>query len=155
MECTIRPATRSDAYYMACRLRFEDAREIRAASGQAPVDILPDCIVPGKTYVLQLGRSPIAMFGVTTADGEPTLGFPWMVATPALVYNQFYFLRNCRKWIDTLSQGYTLLTNCVDARNELHIKWLKWCGFTFTQLHPEWGAEKLPFWQFEKHITNV
>ena len=92
----------------------------------------------------------LALFGVNEISSE--IAIPWMVATPLLLAHQFYFLRNCKHWVDKLSAGYTSLINCVDARNEVHIKWLKWCGFTFTHLHPQWGAAKLPFWQFEKDI---
>lgn len=156
MKYTVRPATMLDAIKMSTRLRFEDAREIRSASGKAPLDVLPDC-VHGKTYVLTADTpgSLLALFGVHDAPHLHRVGIPWMVATPNLVEHQLYFLRNCRHWIGSLAEGYTTLINCVDARNELHIKWLKWCGFTFTQLHAEWGVDKLPFWQFEKQTKCV
>ena len=36
----------------------------------------------------------------------------------------------------------------VDARNELHIKWLKFMGFKFIQRHENFGVAKLPFYEF-------
>jgi len=160
MHYIIRAATKFDAKNMAFRLRQEDAREIRSATGKAPYEILPDCVVPEKTFVLHVSFSKdypgslLALFGVCPFPDKERVGIPWMVATPLLVRHQIYILRNSKKWIDTLAADYDLLINCVDARNEVHIKWLKWCGFTFTQLHAEWGHDKLPFWQFEK-TTNV
>lgn len=158
MHYTVRQATRFDAANIAYQLRPEDDREVRAATGKHPKDVLPDGVVPGKTFVLEAsieqgmpGRM-LAIFGVVKLSDE--LGCPWMVATPLLLAHQFYFLRHCKPWVDKLSSGFNCLANCVDARNELHIKWLKWCGFQFTKLHQEFGVAKIPFWQFEK-VTNV
>ncbi len=161
MHYIIRKANPFDALHMASRLRMEDAREIRSASGRDPKDLLPECVRTGKTsFVLEVaieqgapGRL-LALFGVSAHPIIKTLGVPWMVATPLLEHHQMFFLRNCRKWIDNLSEGFDTLINCVDARNEVHIKWLKWCGFTFTHLHTQWGHDSLPFWEFEKQ-TNV
>src|ERR1051325_8969424 len=132
---TVRPATREDAIRISRRLRLEDSREIRSASGKEPIEVLPDCadgsfILLYSDYYTGVNLM-LAMFGVTRVTSS-AVGVPWMVATPLLVHHQVYFLRNCKAWIAKLSEGYTHLINCVDARNELHIKWLKWCGFTFT-----------------------
>jgi hypothetical protein len=152
VKYTVRPATRLDAVRLIPRLRFEDAREIRSASGKEPIQVLPDCVSSGTTWALE-ADTLLALFGVNDLRYEDPIGVPWMVASSLLVEHQIFFLRNCRRWIDRLAEGYTGLINCVDARNELHIKWLKWCGFEFTHLHPQWGADKLPFWQFEKHYV--
>jgi hypothetical protein len=71
-----------------------------------------------------------------------------MVATDELLEYQMKFLRRSRIYIELIQQEYPLLHNVVDARNELHIKWLKWMGFKFIQLHEEYGVEKRPFYEF-------
>ena len=38
----------------------------------------------------------------------------------------------------------------MDARNDLHIKWLKWMKFTFINKVNEFGYEKKPFYEFIK-----
>lgn len=161
MYYSVRPATRFDALNMASRLRQEDEREIRSASGRDPSELLPEGVTNHKAFVLEVsieqftpGRL-LALFGVTTHPTTPEVGIPWLVATPLIKHHQMYFLRRfSRQQVARLGEGYKTLVNCVDARNELHLKWLKWCGFTFTKLHTQWGADQLPFYQVEKQ-THV
>lgn len=47
-----------------------------------------------------------------------------------------------------------ILFNCVDQRNEVHINWLRWLGFKFVRIIPEYGIQKLPFIEFVR-IRNV
>ena len=44
---------------------------------------------------------------------------------------RFVFLRHSKTWLKQLFTGFELLGNFVDARNTLHIEWLRWLGFRF------------------------
>jgi hypothetical protein len=46
------------------------------------------------------------------------------------------------------------LWNIVDARNELHIRWLKRFGFVALKKHPQVGPQGLPFFEFVR-INHV
>ena len=50
--------------------------------------------------------------------------------------------------VEIFQKRYRVLYNFIDARNTLHIKWLKWCGFTFIQKHYDYGYEKRLFYEF-------
>jgi len=60
------------------------------------------------------------------------------------------FIRNCKGVCDILQKDYQLLNNFVDARNTLHINWLKWMGFSFINKHQRYGVERRLFYEFVK-----
>ena len=62
----------------------------------------------------------------------------------------YRFLRHSHKVCELLNQSFPIMYNYVDARNDLHIKWLKWMKFTFINKVNEFGYEKRPFYEFVK-----
>ena len=160
MEARIVQASIGDALHIAGRLREADVDEIVASSGLPPDEILPDnvtmskrayCVYSSDEKVLQ----PLCLFGLMEHPESAQVGIPWMVATDLLSEKPSTFLRHCRWFIDQFNSTYPVLTNAVDERNKLHRRWLKWCGFTFTERLPEWGVAKLPFWRVERIRDNV
>jgi len=95
-------------------------------------------------------NTPVALAGVAPLRSDPTIAQIWMVATPALEDHQIEFLKYSKKFIEEVSTPFRLVYNWVDERNEVHLKWLKWCGFTFINRLPRWGVEKRPFYTFVK-----
>ena len=86
---------------------------------------------------------PVGMFGVSKE------GAIWLLASNDIYRIRFSFLRESRKVIDFLNQKYPTLWNYVDCRNELHIRWLKWCGFKFLR-KTNYGVLQQPFYEFIK-----
>ena len=152
----VRLASREDAEYLAPRLRKEDVEEIRAGSGEDPLPALLHSLevsTPGYA-IINNSEEVVGMFGAGPLP-VPRLGFVWMLASPGLVDIQVPFLRQSRRWVEQMHKDVApVLTNVVDARNEVHIKWLKWLGFTFLKRHEEFGVEKCPFIEFVrlKHV---
>lgn len=91
---------------------------------------------------------PVLFFGCTPCEEQPHVGFVWMLASPAMREHARQFARECPQWLDGFHRKTPLLTNCVDARNTLHLSWLKRVGFEITRLIPEWGHERRPFYEF-------
>ena len=146
---TPRPATLPDCYYMAERLRPADAAEVYAAAGVSPLSALVEGFETSDELVVGADEQnrPVLMGGVGAGD-EPNAGCVWMLATTDIEKHKVSFLRGCRAWVEEWNKKYPVLFNCVDERNELHIKWLRWLGFTFIRRHPLWGYEKRPFIEF-------
>lgn len=144
---TIRKATKEDVISIAPRLRDADQDEIMYAAGDYPKYVLERALdLPGLgSWVGCWNGQPEAIFGV--AHGPMGIGIPWLVATDVIAEKPKYFVKMCRPWLDGWSMQYSQLTSFVHAKNELHIRWLKWCGFKFVALHPEYGAHKEPFWE--------
>ena len=145
-DAYVRPSVLEDVEYLAPRLRDEDVAEARAHSGLSAYDALKigfeNCLNCG-TGVLK--DEPILMFGASQI--LPDVGMVWMLGTDKIAEGRVSVLRQSKEWLAELHEEFELLFNYVDARNEVHIKWLKWLGFSFINLHPEFGVGKLPFYQ--------
>lgn len=149
-----RPATATDADHLAPRLRETDLNEIQAATGEAPLVALERSLAISEPCyaIVDEHDEAVALFGVVPDANAPVddAGIVWLVGSRDLLEHSFAFLRNCREWVRRLHQPYRLLWNCVDIRNEVHIRWLKWCGFTLHTLIEEYGVERRPFYEFAK-----
>jgi hypothetical protein len=130
-------ATLDHCRYLAPRLREEDKAECMAAAGASPEIALVASLYTSEMALTLIGKcgNPIGMFGLTPGHG-PDDRCIWMLATPAIQDNTVQFLRESREWISEANRTHPLLWNWVDSRNELHIKWLEWNGFTFINRAP-------------------
>lgn len=132
----VRPACLEDAAALAPKLRVADRQEIDARSGRPPEEVLRDGVSRGRSFALELSSGEVgALFGVGPTE-EPRLGCVWLLGSDALLSIKTTFLRHSREWVDELSKGYDLLGNHVDARNTVHINWLRWLGFRFLSRAP-------------------
>lgn len=148
MKLIVLPATAADALIISPNLRIEDHAEVLACTGQEPGQVLPMCVEANRTWkaVAQPNGPPVALFGINGS-------VPWMVATPDLIHHQLSFLKQAKNIIQLMHHyGGPFLQNFVDARNDVHIRWLKYMGFTFGNLIPEYGAARIPFWYFYRRV---
>lgn len=148
----VREFQESDATYVAAHLRDADRAEIAAHSGRLPVDAIMGSARHSDLAltVCDATSTPAAVFGV--APG----GCIWLLGTDALVQPPLakQFLRECRRHVALLQERYPLLHNVIDARNVVHIRWLRWMGFVFIRRIPDFGVEQRLFFEFVriKHV---
>lgn len=148
----IRPGRLVDANEVARNLRSADLQEIRANLGEDPLTVLRKGIAesdPCYAVVDQEDRA-FALFGVVPDTGDADVGLVWLLASDELAEHPFFVLRNTRKWVEILQRRYRVLWNHIDARNELHIRWLRWSGFTLLRRIEKYGVEQRPFYEFER-----
>ena len=145
----LRVATEEDCIYLSKRLRKEDYQEIKAVSGLSPlISLLIGLEISDVPLVIcNKKNKPVAMLGVVP---QGLFGAIWMVGTEDLKKISLSFIKNCKGVCDVLQKDYQLLNNFVDARNTLHINWLKWMGFTFINKHQRYGVERRLFYEFVK-----
>jgi hypothetical protein len=134
-----------DVDYLAIRLRFEDKREVLDATGSTPYQALLGGYIQSEICftIVDTKDVPVGMFGVSKE------GAIWLLASDDIYRIRFSFLRESRKVIDFLNQKYPKLWNYVDSRNQLHLRWLKWCGFIFLR-KVNYGVNQKPFYEFIK-----
>ena len=141
-----RLSTLEDIKYLAPRLRRTDKEEILAGIGATPYHALLigylECVVV--FTIVNPKNKPVGIFGVTDC-GDGT-GAIWLLATDELAKIQIAFLKECREVVKVLNKKYKILWNFVDCRNQLHIKWLKWCGFKFIN-KKNYGVLNKPFYE--------
>ena len=153
MKCYIRKTLEKDLGHLEKNLRDADVAELDAQSGLEPRTALRTVLMLSRRCMTVCGPdgTPIGIYGVndTRLSG---LGCIWMMATPDLLKHQRQFLRECREGILEVSRGYSCVFNYTDARNTVHHRWLKWCGFTFIKEHENYGKNGEPFYEFVKII---
>lgn len=151
MKPFVRKAYLEDVLELSQTLREADIKEILASTGEDSFSaLLTSFMRSKKAYSVEYDGRCIAMFGVADSPLLPLCGVPWLLASEELVDNWRIFARESRKHVEDLQEDYAVLYNFVDARNDKAINWLKWCGFTFTRQHDEYGVAKIPFIQFER-----
>ena len=132
----VRPAQTTDAVELAPRLREADLREIQAGSNRTPQAALESALsISTQAYAIECNGRVEALFGVADTN-DPQLGAVWLLGSDNLKAFRYTFLRHSKTWLNKLFADYRLLGNWVDARNTVHIEWLKWLGFRGLQRAP-------------------
>lgn len=148
----VRPAQPGDALALAPRLRPADRMEIRARSGDAPLQALQQGIADSQPACAVLSRSGdvVAVFGVVPHPHFAQAGIVWLLGADELVAEPRAFLRSAEYWIARLHRRYLVLGNFIDARNTVHLRWLQWLGFRTTRRIEQMGVERRPFIEFQR-----
>jgi hypothetical protein len=143
----VRPARPEDARDLAPRLRPADVREIRALRGEEPSRVLEEGLAWSTACFAAEDDAGllVALFGAGPDGGQDAAGLIWLLASPELERNGRDFLRQCRHWVDRLHEHCPRLGNVVDARNDVHLRWLAWCGFTVVRRLEGHGVERRTF----------
>ena len=139
----IHPITLEAAYQVASNLRPEDRRECVEGHGIDPIIDLPLASLDGFCRYFTVPNGETA--GIVGIIDDKI----WMLCTPAIHQYPLTFARESKRFIDSRTEPY--LWNVVDKRNTMHIKLLKFLGFTF---HEElsFGPNNLPFIRFDRWI---
>lgn len=144
-----RLANNKDIKDVVSRLRSCDTEECWAMFGMDPASFFDRFADYKNTYVIFNSEGiNVALAGVTPLDNQT--GMIWMVATDDLERHSMEFLKYSRAFIKEVGGHYQILFNWVHAKNEVHLKWLRWCGFTFINRHERFGVRGEPFFTFIK-----
>lgn len=137
-----------DWEHVADNMRDADRREV-AALGSTPAKALKGSVALSQiAFTIRHGDEPVGLFGACTQ------GAVWMLGTPKIQTIRFRFLRQSRPWVNILHSASPVLWNWADARNDLHIRWLKWLGFRFHDERP-YGVNGEPFRYFDRRYDDV
>ncbi len=136
----VHPATIEAAITVASNLLPEDRREVEEGHGLDPMEEL----------TLAVHRTPCVWFEVPNGKtagmaGVGPGGEVWMLCTPAILEYPITFAREAKRFIE--SRPEPLLWNIVDKRNKIHLKLLKFLGFTFLR-EVKHGPNQLSFIEF-------
>lgn len=154
MKAHYRPATPEDVMHVAWNLRDADRRELEANGWRNPLKCLEMGWQLSDPCYVMVGRYglPFGLFGAIPDPDHATEASVWMMATDGLTHEALAFARHSRKIVAGWGDKYTLMHNAVDARNTVHVKWLKWLGFTFLNTVTR---NNVPFHEFVKVNTHV
>ena len=143
---TVRPSQVEDCAELALTLRDADLKEIALAGASSPYEALMRGYVNSEDpqTIMAPDGSVAAMWGVVRLS--PGLGSPWMLGSDSLEKHKWQFLREGKEHVAKLHADFPYLYNEVWEGNTLHIRWLKWMGFTVSEA-PAHRPRFLPFWK--------
>ena len=147
----VRSATLADVRSVAARLREADRQEVLAAGGVDPRLVFSAQLAEGREILaagLQDNDRAEILFGCDPMTGDPSVGIVWLVSTDTIYDHPVEFVTASRRLLQDYQERHRVLTNFIDARNERHIKWLKWMGFHMIRRVEKFGAQSLPFIEF-------
>ena len=140
MSNYIHPITLEAATEVASNLRSDDYREVTEGHGINPIAFLPMVAQEGSAVYFPVPDGKTAGLAGVGDDGAI-----WMLCTPEIERYPITFAREAKRYVD--SREEPLLWNIVDCRNTVHLKLLKFLGFTFLRKF-EYGPNNLPFIEF-------
>lgn len=145
----IREVMDADIDKVASAMRPMDRLEC-AACGKNPRDALVEGrAVSDWTYTIEDDQGkPVAVFGLSPLEPESFIGVPWLLGTEDLRILRIPFLKQSRAFVrDRMLTEYPALMNMVCGWNDIHIRWLEFCGFNFGE-QTEIGPFNTPFLPF-------
>lgn len=150
-EYQIVPATSAHAAELALTMRQQDRDEVWAQSALHPALALGASLGGSKQAWTGLVDGRVAvMWGVCPADEmDDSEGIVWLLGTDELVLHARKLIRMARVCLDEMHGIYPTLSNHVDERNTVAIRWLKWLGFDIFPTVP-YGPFKAPFHPFRR-----
>ena len=148
-----RPSIIKDVSYIGTHMRKEDAEECFAFSGSSPVQSLFECFFASKPCMTMVSRhgNLMGMWGIIKQPNNS--GQVWMLGCKDMLEDtrdKREFLRQSRIELKKLHKEFPVLFNYIDARNTVHLRWLRFMGFTIIKKHERFGYEGLPFYEFVK-----
>ncbi|BCS53306.1 hypothetical protein GSbR_21680 [Geobacter sp. SVR] len=76
---------------------------------------------------------------------------PWFLSTGEVSAFSKTFLKGSREVILRFHEKYDVLSNTVDSRHEVAIRWLKWLGFTILPTPLRFHDPAVTFLQFVRY----
>ena len=117
-----------DVCELAPNLRSEDKREVNTLGKTSEQSLLTGYLF-GKVCrsIINNYGQVVGMYGVVPADSKT--GLVWMLGSDKLKKIKIPFLKESRTEVEGMNTLFPHLWNIIDSRNEMHLKWIKWCGF--------------------------
>lgn len=152
----IRNSVVEDVFDLAPKVCEKDQEEIWRSHKSTPIKSLTAGFYASEDVLTIIHQEEIkGMFGVNRSTLDDRIGIPWMLTDGNFKGFELKFLREGRRWVDSLlTSDWDLLFNYVDIYNSNAIKWLKFLKFSFVRIIPEFGYAKTPFVEFMR-IKNV
>jgi hypothetical protein len=148
MSPVIIPATMVHVDFIASRMREADALEAWAIARFKPREALEYSLAKSlQAWTWMQNGEPACMWGVDADSILGPVGHPWLLTTSLVDRYPITFLRGSLNALKRMQSVFPELTNWVDARHVVCVRWLRWLGFAIEAPVPL-GPFGLPFHRF-------
>jgi len=111
-------------------IRDADKEEVIAKTGKQDFKkvIVQGWLMADTCKTVLVDNKVAFVYGIVESDHKD-IGSPFMLATPLISKIKIPLIKNCRQRVYEMEQKYKMLFNYIDSRNDLHLRFIKWCGF--------------------------
>lgn len=109
------------------RLRPEDRQELTLSNGTVAKAVEASALVE---VVATNSGIPVALWGLREDRNFPGVASIWMLCASDVEYYPTQFLRTCPALMARAHERYRNLLCAAWKGNDLHLRWLRWLGFT-------------------------
>lgn len=111
-------------------IRDADKEEIIAKTGKQDFKkvIVQGWLIADTCKTVLVDNKVAFVYGIVESEHKD-IGSPFMLATPLISKIKIPLIKNCRQRVYEMEQKYKMLFNYIDSRNDLHLRFIKWCGF--------------------------
>lgn len=146
----VKRSTVDDAEELLRNLRKEDLRELEEVGGRpARHAIMGGVLLGAPSLTLRTHKEELVGILSVVRFGSG-IGFIAMSGTDLITENRTAFLRGSRDVLAHLDTKFDMLLNVCDARNEVHIRWLRWLGFSLIRKIDHYGPHRVPVYEFAR-----
>jgi hypothetical protein len=148
----IRPLAFDDLFEI--QLRQADKDELAAlynADPQTGLLMAYRVSVPEQLYTVESEEGLVAVFGFARHPQDAAVGVGWMLGSDLITKRWVTFARLTPEIVTKEDCSYDMLFNYVDTRNQAHLRWLEYAGFTTGHVNHTLSPLGLPFqafWRF-------
>ncbi len=130
VKVTKRFPTYEDMVELTENMRQVDVNEIEAVTNLGTLD----CVVASVHNSEKDCCFAVFADGVLVCIyGCSIVGNPWLLVTNAMDSHVLNLTRRTKRIVRMMSKRWPILSNIVDCRNKMTIRWLKTIGFTFKE----------------------
>lgn len=152
----VQSATLADAKELEGKLRKADRRELEELTGKPALRSLQMAVLlGGPAWSLRAHNGDLAGILSVVPHGA-SRGIVAMSGTTLIEQHRTSFLRGSRDVLRHLDRnyGFDTLLNVCDARNEVHVRWLRWLGFSIIRRIETYGDTGVPVYEFARINPN-
>lgn len=127
----IRQTLPSDLTDLAPRLAQSDRKEIEVLNGLGPLEALAAGLFRGSVCMTGVDDDTgeiVCVFGVVPYN--EMVGSVWFLTSDLIHKHKREIVRSGRKWLDEQHARYPVLTNFVTESNDVHLRLVRYLGFT-------------------------
>lgn len=139
-----------DLKYLARHMRKIDLDELEVTSDMTPLEAVEYSVKHSDPDFLMAAFEDgklLCIWGCVRCGLLSDCGVPWLLCTQDISPYMKELIQSTRHVVRMMSKRYRTLTNVIDVRNKMTIRWLKMVGFTF-KTEPEY-REGFPLLRFE------
>ena len=145
---TWRPSELDDCDYLAKHIRKADLREITDVTGNTPLAAFVEGYNASLRPLTIMSDVPVGMAGaVPSGDSEALV---WLLGTNGIKTSRMSFIRQSKEVLQEIVAPFDWVYNWVDKRNTLHLRWLRWMGFSFISEIENFGVNKITVYEFAR-----